>query len=72
MATAVKTSANIVADAESADALRDARALLRAGDARRASGKAWEAVARPLRAVSDERGWKRAATGERINQPAVA
>ena len=61
--TAVKTRPGVVAGAESAAALRDARDALRAGDARRASGKAWEAVARNLRAVSDERGWQRAATG---------
>ena len=63
MTTAVKTRPGVVAGAESADALRDARDLLRAGDARRASGKAWEAVAHNLRTIGDERGWQRAATG---------
>lgn len=63
MTTAVKNRPGVVAGAESAAALRDARDALRAGDARRASGKAWEAVARNLRAVSDERGWQRAESG---------
>ena len=52
-----------VADADSAASLRAAYALLRAGDNRRASGKAWDAVARNLRAIADERGWQRAAAG---------
>ncbi len=63
MAAATENRPAGVAGSESAAALRDARDLLRAGDARGASGKAWEAVARNLRAVSDERGWHRAATG---------
>ena len=50
-------------NATSAGLLRQAEDLLRAGDKRRASGKAWEAVAHCLRTVADERGWKRAATG---------
>ena len=52
-----------VADADSAASLRDAYGLLRAGDARRASGKAWQAVASNLRAIADERGWQRAQAG---------
>ena len=50
-------------NATSAGLLRQADDLLRAGDKRRASGKAWEAVAHYLRTVADERGWERAATG---------
>ena len=50
-------------NATSAGLLEQAEDLLRAGDKRRASGKAWEAVAHCLRTVADERGWKRAATG---------
>ena len=50
-------------NATSAGLLRQAEDLLRAGDKRRASGKAWEAVAHCLRTVADARGWKRAATG---------
>ena len=50
-------------NATSAGLLRQAEGLLRAGDKRRASGKAWEAVAHCLRTVSDARGWTRAATG---------
>ena len=50
-------------NATSAGLLRQAEDLLRAGDKRRASGKAWEAVAHCLRTVADERGWERAATG---------
>ena len=52
-----------VADADSAASLRAAYALLRAGDKRRASGEAWDAVARRLRIIADERGWRRAAAG---------
>lgn len=52
-----------VADADSAASLRAAYGLLRAGDKRRASGEAWDAVARNLRAIADERGWQRAETG---------
>ena len=50
-------------NATSAGLLRQAEDWLRAGDKRRASGKAWEAVAHCLRTVADARGWKRAATG---------
>ena len=50
-------------NATSAGLLRQAEDLLRAGDKRRASGKAWEAVAHCLRTVADARGWERAATG---------
>ena len=50
-------------NAASAALLAQAEALFRAGDLRRASGKAWEAVAHCLRTVSDKRGWKRAGTG---------
>ena len=50
-------------NATSAGLLRQAEDLLRAGDKRRASGKAWEAVGHCLRTVADARGWKRAATG---------
>ena len=50
-------------NATSAGLLEHAEDLLRAGDKRRASGKAWEAVAHCLRTVADARGWKRAATG---------
>ena len=50
-------------NAASAGLLEQAEDLLRAGDKRRASGKAWEAVAHCLRTVADERGWNRAATG---------
>ena len=50
-------------NATSAGLLRQAEGLLRAGDKRRASGKAWEAVAHCLRTVADARGGKRAATG---------
>ena len=50
-------------NAASAGLLRQAEDSLRAGDKRRASGKAWEAVAHCLRTVADERGWERAATG---------
>ena len=50
-------------NATSAGLLRQAEDSLRAGDKRRASGKAWEAVAHCLRTVADERGWERAATG---------
>ena len=50
-------------NAASAGLLEQAEDLLRAGDKRRASGKAWEAVAHCLRTVADERGWERAATG---------
>ena len=50
-------------NATSAGLLRQAEDLLRVGDKRLASGKAWEAVAHCLRTVTDERGWKRAANG---------
>ena len=50
-------------NATSAGLLEQAEDLLRAGDKRRASGKAWEAVAHCLRTVADARGWNRAATG---------
>ena len=50
-------------NATSAGLLRQAEDWLRAGDKRRASGKAWEAVAHCLRTAADARGWKRAATG---------
>ena len=50
-------------NATSAGLLRQAEDWLRAGDKRRASGKAWAAVAHCLRTVADARGWKRAATG---------
>ena len=53
----------ILMNAASAGLLRQAEDSLRAGDKRRASGKAWEAVAHCLRTVADERGWNHAATG---------
>ena len=44
-------------NATSAALLEQAEALFRAGDLRRASGKAWEAVERPLSAMMREREW---------------
>ena len=44
-------------NATSAALLEQAESLFRAGDLRRASGKAWEAVERPLSAMMREREW---------------
>ena len=44
-------------NAASAALLAQAESLFRAGDLRRASGKAWEAVERPLSAMMREREW---------------
>ena len=44
-------------NAASAALLEQAETLFRAGDLRRASGKAWEAVERPLSAMMREREW---------------
>ena len=44
-------------NATSAALLEQAESLFRAGDLRRASGKAWEAVEYPLSAMMRERGW---------------
>ena len=54
-------------NATSAALLEQAETLFRAGDLRRASGKAWEAVEYPLSAMMRERewnGWKAGATDE--------
>ena len=44
-------------NAASAALLEQAETLFRAGDLRRASGKAWDAVERPLNAMMREREW---------------
>ena len=51
-------------NATSAGLLRQAEDLLRAGDKRRASGKAWEAVEHILYEIMREREWDRSEVGD--------
>ena len=52
-------------NATSAGLLRQAEDSLRAGDKRRASGKAWEAVEHILYEIMREREWDRSEAGDR-------
>ena len=51
-------------NAASAGMLRQSEGLLRAGDKRRASGKAWEAVEHTLYEIMREREWDRSEVGD--------
>ena len=51
-------------NATSAGLLRQAEDLLRAGDKRRASGKAWDAVEHILYEIMREREWDRSEVGD--------